>query len=1118
MGMEAAENLWPKTRGILFCLLVAVSFTYVQCAPHIEVFIVPHSHGNSQVKHDVGWIMTWEDYFTKEVKSILDTTTEALSANPGDVRCIAKFAWNERSEYGDRYWWLQADDATKDKMRKIIERGQLEFNVGGVAMNDEACTVYSEQINQMTEGHRWLQDTFGMLPGSSWHVDPFGHSSATASLWSQMGFSAHGINRVPEDVKKQMQRDKGLEFVWRGSSSLGRYTEIWTHTLSPHYYPPAEMSFDDLDRGRNMTEIADQCVDVIRKQQDWYRHDLQLITWGGDFSHQHAVVDFDNMDRLMQIVNNNPAYNMTFRYAFFSDYIRAVHSLGLEWDVFQGDFFPFFEGEHTSWTGFYTSRPSFKKYLRECDALLASAESILSLSRFNETTDYEAADLNIAPLRDAAAVATHHDAVTGTENEDTVRDYIRNLDVGVESTTKTLSATLDKQFNRTHGNGVNYAVNNALAWRRKEFVSMEIDFPDARVKDHKGKVVPSQVNPAPVFTQGKKFRLYFFVDIPPLTTNTYTIDFKNEPPKHVKITDKIEELHNGISSFHFDSEDRLREIQLRDSEKKVQVTMEYAEYLSEIGGSQSDGAYIFRPARREDSGGWSVYLASKMNRENFCQQGPGYSMDTAQVKSDSFKEGFDHVITEVGSIEVPRDPNVKDVPLTIRFNQTFTKVPVVVVSANSGTYSQVKVVIVSVDVDNVRVRLQPAQWGGNTIQVIYAVVEGGCHSSSITNEVFCAGRASSDENVDLNGLHAGQIWMTPVSSSSTGYIDIAVDDTCPSRQLRGLLRRDASVQGDISYNYLTLSVPPPIVNSLSQVMTTTVVDGPFVREVQQRHGADYLGWTFIEYKHPYNLSYTELVCQVGPIPEQGKDIILRFNTSMSNEGTFYTDDNGLEIMKRVFSPGHAEPEGANYYPMIQRVFMRDEGEGLQMNVLSDMSHGAASLNGGQLEVMILNDRTTVRTTFRLSLAPIEESARIQRLEAVLQQFPPTLIPTTTVGTLHSGLSALPENIHLLTLRRFDNADKKRLLLRLQHIYAAGEHSRFSVGVKVDLASWLGEKFEWEDMKEMTLTGTQSIDAVDKLVWLTAANSPGVDFKPVAFDGQSVFIQPMEIRTFIVNLK
>ena len=58
-------------------------------------------------------------------------------------------------------------------------------------MNDEATTTYYEEINQMTEGARFLSENLGVSPKSAWHIDPFGHSAVTASLWSQIGFSGN---------------------------------------------------------------------------------------------------------------------------------------------------------------------------------------------------------------------------------------------------------------------------------------------------------------------------------------------------------------------------------------------------------------------------------------------------------------------------------------------------------------------------------------------------------------------------------------------------------------------------------------------------------------------------------------------------------------------------------------------------------------------------------------------------------------------------------------------------------------------------------------------------------------------------------------------------------------
>ena len=61
-------------------------------------------------------------------------------------------------------------------------------------MNDEACTTYYEEINQMTNGAQFLQKEVGGIPASAWHIDPFGHSAVTASLWSQVGFSGNGYH------------------------------------------------------------------------------------------------------------------------------------------------------------------------------------------------------------------------------------------------------------------------------------------------------------------------------------------------------------------------------------------------------------------------------------------------------------------------------------------------------------------------------------------------------------------------------------------------------------------------------------------------------------------------------------------------------------------------------------------------------------------------------------------------------------------------------------------------------------------------------------------------------------------------------------------------------------
>lgn len=56
-----------------------------------------------------------------------------------------------------------------------------------------------------TEGHGFLYETFGVRPQFSWHVDPFGASATSPTLFSMAGFNAHLISRIDYDVKAAMQ-------------------------------------------------------------------------------------------------------------------------------------------------------------------------------------------------------------------------------------------------------------------------------------------------------------------------------------------------------------------------------------------------------------------------------------------------------------------------------------------------------------------------------------------------------------------------------------------------------------------------------------------------------------------------------------------------------------------------------------------------------------------------------------------------------------------------------------------------------------------------------------------------------------------------------------------------
>lgn len=51
-------------------------------------------------------------------------------------------------------WWQEQTDDIKDLVRKLVDRGQLDFVNGGYVQHDEAAAHYVAMIDQTTLGHR----------------------------------------------------------------------------------------------------------------------------------------------------------------------------------------------------------------------------------------------------------------------------------------------------------------------------------------------------------------------------------------------------------------------------------------------------------------------------------------------------------------------------------------------------------------------------------------------------------------------------------------------------------------------------------------------------------------------------------------------------------------------------------------------------------------------------------------------------------------------------------------------------------------------------------------------------------------------------------------------------
>ncbi|CAL8241601.1 unnamed protein product [Merluccius merluccius] len=496
----------------------------------IRAFVVPHSH------MDVGWVYTIQESMHAYAANVYSSVTEELSRDKH-----RRFIAVEQEFF--RLWWdTAAKGSHKKQVRQLVKEGRLEFLIGGQVMHDEAVTDLDDQILQLTEGHGFLYETFGVRPRFSWHVDPFGASATTPVLFALAGFHAHLISRVDYDLKDRLQKDKRLQFVWRGSPSLGeQQQEIFTHIMDQFSYcspshlafsnssgfywngvalfpdPPQDGIYPNMSlpvTKETVHAYAQTMAENIKQRGAWFRSNHVLWPWGCDKQFYNASVQFKNMDPLLDYINQNTKeFGVTVEYATLSEYFQAVHQSELSWDVRGSeDFLPYSTESFQAWTGFYASRNALKGLVRRASSQLRAAETLFARYRVSFPDGPVAKDWALAKLRAlrwAVSEVQHHDGITGTESPKVAEMYaqhLRQAAMGVEEVVAALfllphhGLGLPQHLvSDLHREGSNEAmeqhviVYNPLAWNITTIVNVTVTFPMATVFDDDGQPVAAQI-------------------------------------------------------------------------------------------------------------------------------------------------------------------------------------------------------------------------------------------------------------------------------------------------------------------------------------------------------------------------------------------------------------------------------------------------------------------------------------------------------------------------------------------------------------------------------------------------------------------------------------------------
>ncbi|ETO19503.1 hypothetical protein RFI_17727, partial [Reticulomyxa filosa] len=491
-----------------------------------------------------------------------------------------------------------------------------------------ACPTLSSIARQMTDGQQFILGEFGNdgRPSVAWHVDPFGHSYVTGGLWSQVGFDAFAMHRINYRELNQRKLDKNLEFVWKGSSSLGEDGYIWVHLLDSAYRAPSQIFFFGGSQASyiqtdprlpsypvNYVELAESFISDTRTKSSWFRHEHILIPFGADFAHQNAYESMNQMDKLIKYVNSNATYNATMIYSTLAEYVSVVNALNLSWNLETNDFYPYADMAHSWWTGYFTSRPQLKQYVRSRENVLRPAEQCV----FNETEIMN----NITYLRHALDSAQHHDAVSGTATQNTTNDYMYMLQQGtlkvIPFTEQVAPYFLKKGSNiptlvrdeslissLTSDNVLVVVLYNSLGWNVTEVIEVPSNVSNIVVFDALGQQVLSQVNPVAPYAQSfdaapSQFVVLFLAQLPPLSFTTYFIALRNDSrlAKTYRVRDvPSHSIGNGYYTLNFTTNPQTNGMFLSglynyDADMYFALNNTWLQYMP-TGGTYSDGLQV----------------------------------------------------------------------------------------------------------------------------------------------------------------------------------------------------------------------------------------------------------------------------------------------------------------------------------------------------------------------------------------------------------------------------------------------------------------------------------------------------------------------------------------------
>ncbi|KAL7988869.1 hypothetical protein Chor_007788 [Crotalus horridus] len=581
----------------------------------LQVFVVPHSH------NDPGWLKTFDDYFRDQTQHILNNMVLKLQEDKG-----RKFMWSEISYFSK--WWDGIDSQKKDAVKRLIEDGQFEIVTGGWVMPDEASPHYFALIDQLIEGHQWLDKAVDL-------------GSDTDILCHMMPFYSYDVpHTCGPDPKICCQFDfKRLPG--------GRVSCPWR-------VPPEAI------HSGNIQHRAWMILDQYRKKSKLFRTKILLAPLGDDFRYTESSEwdqQYQNYQKLFDYMNSHPEFHVKAQFGTLSDYFEALHKAGKldgksgnsVFPVLSGDFFTYADRDHHYWSGYFTSRPFYKRLDRVLESYLRAAEILYSLAvvqskKFEKIKIFPSVDYYrlLTEARRNLGLFQHHDAITGTSKDWVVVDYgtrlfhsLMNLKEIITESAHililkdqemysyntatpffTMDITQSSQDSLLHKTVIqlekqprHLLIYNPVEQERSSVVSLYVNTPRVKVLSPSGKAVVVQLSAISFLAQLPPLGFGVYELLEGLNSETAVADYNlyhNDKAKLVKpyriftvkeVQNALDEimLENHYMKIWFSGNSGLVEkVNTKEDNKNYRVKLDFAWYGTTSNRDKS-GAYLFLP-------------------------------------------------------------------------------------------------------------------------------------------------------------------------------------------------------------------------------------------------------------------------------------------------------------------------------------------------------------------------------------------------------------------------------------------------------------------------------------------------------------------------------------------